>query len=518
MRNSNLVAAIVAAISSLAPVAAEAAADQGDRPASPYIQCDGETGHVSAGARVLRLLAVTATAGLSEAAVQHDNPAGRLTGLAAAEACDRAIASESEQIRRARLGFARTIHFIEAHEFDRAVTSARDYPAQIGARGSEWAIARTLGATASLLEADALLRAGRPEESEDAAVRAGQAAGLEPNALSRVVPYLSQTPRLPEAKRQLLATMAHVIPEALVFEARAHAWAGDYASAAAMIGAYVETLKAAYPPDFPGFYEALAAQAVYTALSGNLPRAQALGSAARDQLAAALSAGRVSNERRAPTEEMLAMVDVVALHADGHVADALRAFSSRGEWRLVSRDAVVAVAERLAAGASPQERVGLLARDPAEISREEFVSRANRIGNVERIPRLYGWAAHWAVDSDYSRHAQRVWDIGGRPRFLVRNAPPNLAGFGPLRIEQLSNTVWATGSLADGEELLLHAALIARSRGLTGFAIVPPRTQTTELKVRFGNVGDDGFPLLTAFRAEDVIGALAPHIARPPEH
>jgi hypothetical protein len=508
----NTVAAVMGLV--VLGAAGPAAAEPDTRSPSPFIQCDGQTGHVSAGESLLRLLAVTATAGLSETAMRRDNPAGRLSGAEGAAACDRALAADDNPFRRARLGFARTIHYLEAGRADDAVRSARDYPAQIGARGAEWGIARTLGSTAASLEAEALLRAGRIEEAEDAAVRAANAAGLEIVGLNRTIPYLFLTPRLNAEKLQVLERMARLFPERLAFLAHAQAWAGNHRAAAAALGAFIENIRAALPANAPRLADAVAMQAMFTALAGDLAEARRLATVAQTELEAGLAAGSVSQSQRATAEEELALVQIIGHAAEGRMAEARRLFPGRGEWRLTPRGAVVTVMERLQAGIETSERTGLLAQDPAQIRREEFANYVNQLRNQERIRGLYLWAAFQAADDDYRGTARRAWRISPRPGYLVRNNPTTGWPEGS-RFEALSGTANATGSLADGEALLLHAALIARSRGLTGFAVVPRRTHTTEMRLRFGNIGEPGFPAQATLDASQVIAALAPHIPEP---
>lgn len=495
---------------------AQRATDREGPAPSPFVQCDGYTGHVSTGETILRLLAITATAGLSEAAMRRDDPEGRLSGLAGAEACERAIAASGDEVRRARLGFARTIHYIEAERFDDAIRSANDYPAHIGALGAEWATVRTFGSVAARFQADALMRAGRMEEAEDAAVRAAEASDLEIVGLQRTLRYLFLTPRMTEGKRRVFATVRRRIPEMASSVADAYAWAGDYPAAAETVGMFVENMHAALPADSPGVFNFLATQAIYTALAGDLPRARGLVAEARTALAAGMTEGIASTEVRASTEERAALAEIIIQFSEGQRDEARRAFAGRGSWLLSPASATAALMTRLQADLPPAERTGALARDPASLRDEEFANRANILRNAERTKQLYDWTIFFATGDDYRRQAGRVWRVAERPAFLVRS-PQRLPGFTPgSRYEVLHNANTATGSAADNESLLLHAALIARARGVSGFATVSqPQRYTTELLVRFGNVGEPGFPSGATFAADDVIGALAPYIPDP---
>ena len=103
----------------VSPTGAKAQAKAGKQP-SVFIQCDGRTGHVSAGETFGRLLLLTATAGLSEAAMAGDKADGRVPGAAGAAACDAARQSEGDGYRRAQLGLAKALHLGEAGQWDGA--------------------------------------------------------------------------------------------------------------------------------------------------------------------------------------------------------------------------------------------------------------------------------------------------------------------------------------------------------------------------------------------------------------
>src|SRR5437879_1924306 len=96
-----------AALAMVAACAAASPARADEKVPEAFLQCDGRVGHVSDGARFARLLLLTATAGISEAAMRKDDAAKRAKGAAGVAACDQAIASESDAYRRVQLGLAK---------------------------------------------------------------------------------------------------------------------------------------------------------------------------------------------------------------------------------------------------------------------------------------------------------------------------------------------------------------------------------------------------------------------------
>src|SRR5438445_12267925 len=93
-----------AALAMAAACAAASPAHADEKVPAAFLQCDGRVGHVSDGARFARLLLVTATAGISEAAMSRDNADKRAKGAAGVAACDQAIASEGAASRQGQLG------------------------------------------------------------------------------------------------------------------------------------------------------------------------------------------------------------------------------------------------------------------------------------------------------------------------------------------------------------------------------------------------------------------------------
>ena len=138
----NLALASAGVVLAVSPSVAAAQAKAGKQP-SVFIQCDGRVGHVGAGETLGRLLLLTATAGLSEAAMASDKENGRVAGVGGAAACDAALQSEGDGFRRAQLGLAKALHLGEAGQYDAAAAAARAVPSLITTQAGDWSLMRS---------------------------------------------------------------------------------------------------------------------------------------------------------------------------------------------------------------------------------------------------------------------------------------------------------------------------------------------------------------------------------------
>ncbi len=477
-----------------------------DPNASPFLQCDGATGHVGTGEMVARLVALTATAGFSEFGTRNDDPSKRVFGTPGAAACDAALAQEGNKRRRAALALARTVHLIEAEQFEAALVSARQVPV-VAEIDTDWGMKHMIGPAAALFEANILLRLGRSAEAEDVAMRGGLAAGMDVIGMVRFVSYASLTDRMTEDKRAFLTRAERLVPVASWQLLEARAQTGDFAGASRYVAAAQEANKP-FLPNPEEWFAVDALQAVYAVMAGDTTTAATLTASSRATMADMIAAGKVA--RSAPnvtvTDERHAFVDIALQRARGDAAGAQRAFAARGNWLQVPASARIALAEQLRAVGPLRE--GLLAVAPADQRSEERAARAALLTHASRTPYMYAIAKNYMADSKYERAASMVWRIGDKPYFLVRrrgNVP---------RLSELVDVMPKLLGNAGGEALLLHCALIAQSRGMDGF-VIPRRTVADIASVRFGKIGTPGFPDMATLNAAQVIAELSPHMPRP---
>ena len=247
--------AVAAAVSTASPAFA---ADESDSPGSVFVQCDGRVGHVSDGARLMRVLLVTATAGISETAMSRDNADKRAKGAAGVAACDAAIASERDAYRRVQLGFAKALHLAEDKKWVEAAAAARAAPAL--STKNDWALTKSATSTARYLEALFLVRAGKIGCAEAAAWDGSNVAGLDVMTMQRMIKFAKLSRTLSPEKKAALLRSARYYPVSVVEAANALAVAGDYDAAITAIQGLSATIDAMVDKPVPatGVHAAIA--------------------------------------------------------------------------------------------------------------------------------------------------------------------------------------------------------------------------------------------------------------------
>ena len=494
------------------PAPAPVATPDGTKPPSAFILCDGRTGHVGFGESLGRLIAITATAGLSEAATAKDDDSKRVKGAAAVAACDTALAQETDLVRRGQLGQAKAIHLIEAERLDDALAAVRAVPGLVGTLTADWGYQHSAMPRVALLEADILVRMKRLDEAERAAVRALDMAPYDVVLLQRAAPYLLLTPKLYPEKRAAIERAVRVMPErsGILFEAEL---ADGNLAAAETVLRVREEVSAPFVKDFhPELLQA--GRSVVLMLRGDATQSNALAATVQAKLAEYSANGYAATNGGfiAETSEILVLQAILRDLAEGHGAAARATFRAHGPFLLTNREIVFAAVTKLRAGAKDDELTGNLSRTADQMRAEQMAGIIAARSKPETLPTLYGQAAIYFKASAYAAASGSTWKVAPKPRMLLK---PNAKD--PLPFEIILTEPHVYGIPA-GEAALLHAALIAKSRGLTGFAIKPGRSTISILGVRFGNVGDAGFPAGATLAADQVIADISPYIPMPVAH
>lgn len=478
---------------------------------SPFIQCDGRKGHVGAGELLGQLLAISVTAGLASDAFTKDdgNVEKRLSGRAGADACNLAMAQETNEERRTQLLLARTIHLIEAEDLPAALESVRELPKLAPVGVQDWAFNAGLGSTAAYLESVILVRLDRPAEAEAAALRSAAFARYDLVSQYRVPAHVQLTPTISAEKKAYLDQLVRMCPQHLSLRAELHAWVGDYAAAAKDEGDRLKLVQGFAPKAKSMFNDALVA--LYQMMAGDKD-AGATAARARQGLDAYIAEG---GDRSDPAgvsnvEAMLAFFEVGQLAAQGRMAEARTAFAGRTRWVAVPPPVVADIFGKLQANMPTAERTGLWARTRQDYRDDAMRSNLKLLQNPDLVKNYYAKVANSARQSDYARASGSVWKIGAKPRYLARDLPKDVTTYEFINV---GPNLWG---LSAGEAVLLHAALIASARGFDGFVVPQNRTHIFSSPVRFGNIGTPGFPESATFRAQQVIDELSPRIPEPP--
>jgi len=502
---------VLAAAATLAmaagPTPAQAAAKD-SKGASHFLQCDGRTGHVGAGESFMRLLLVTATAGISEAGMASDDAGKRLKGADGAAACAQAIASEGDNYRRVQLALARAIHLGEDKNWAAAVEAARAVPGVIAPDSTDWALAKSAKATARLLEATLLAQQGRHAEAEEALVAAGEAGEMEVTNLQRAVRLMGFDRTMTPRKKAVLDRAFRVMPSEGLVIASHFAEAGDYASAVATIDALTQVFDLfAKEPGKTASFESQAG--LFLAMGGDVAGARARLAVARAEAAKDAADGSAQKYAvaAAKADEAIAATEVALAIADKRDADARRLFAARERWALIPQGVAATLAGRVAAVTPAAERTGLLAKGDAGLWAETREARAKLLAEEAAEKMQWALTNRLTVDRRYTELSSQVWSATKKPKLLLKGKPGD-------RIEILSIMTRAYGAQA-GEALMLHAALIARTRGKQGFVVVPVRDRVDLMGVRFASASETGVPAGALVSADEVIASLGPRIPQP---
>jgi hypothetical protein len=505
-------AAALASVAALFAATSPAQAQQGQaKPASAFIQCDGRTGHVDGGERFLRLLLVSATAGLSETGMSRDDASKRARGAAGVAACDQALASEGDAYRRVQLALARALHFAEDKKWEEAAAAAHAVPQQLGDKAGDWGLAKGATSTARYLEALFLIRAGKVDAGEAAAWDGIRTGGIDVITMQRMARYTGLSRTISPEKRAALLLMQRYLPDTSIRVANTFAEGGDYASAAASIRGLDSIIRAfaKEPAALSGIHSQLA---TYAAMSGDLATARSEYTIAKDALERDRSEGDAASRPTdfARDEEELAFAEAAIAAAAGDSAQAARLLAARGSWPNSPPGLVARLVGRVAPVVPEKDRMGVVAKGEDTLWREALDARLAVLNRTDADPRLWGVTALLTQDIGYQRLARNAaTGSSAKPKWLVR------PGKEPRTFDLIAAGVNAQGWEA-GEGILYHAALIARARGKQGFILFPKRTNIDIVGLRFVNAGEFGIPAGSMVMADEVINALSPHLTAAP--
>lgn len=221
-----------------AGVALAQPADALPRQPSDFLKCDGQPKPGAAARRAGAALATTATLGFSNLFYRApEAPLARpaATGLAGVEACDVVLAHEdvaNDWARRAQMLRFRAMHNLVAGNANAALEDIARMREVAGSNTSEIAFARSIGASASFVEAAALSRLGRFEEAEARLAEGLAARPYAPSAHSMARWILVLDPAAREGEVAIVGRLAAVAPAGRVSHALALDAKGDLEAAA----------------------------------------------------------------------------------------------------------------------------------------------------------------------------------------------------------------------------------------------------------------------------------------------
>ena len=311
-----------------------------------------------------------------------------------------------------------------------------------------------------------------------------------------------------------------IFPPALAYRATAYEWAGKYLEAAgdyANIGEQWAAFTADNnPPPLPA---ALALRSVMLALGGRIAESNALAADTSAMIRVLVATGKEGLMKSSidAAEQALDFRAIVQDLAEGRAGMARTKFASRSHWSVPSAPVVAELATRLRHGAPAAELTGPLADDPAKLRSDGLTANAGAITEAANaVPSLYGAISRPLNASTYRDWADDVWNTN--TSVLLHKRAPNETYVGELLLVTRAPvflSVPHTITIATGEALLMHAALLAEARGVKGFELFPNRQQLDAMLVKFGDPGSPGMPAGTTFDAATVVSDLSGEFPDP---
>ena len=149
------------------------------------------------------------------------------------------------------------------------------------------------------------------------------------------------------------------------------------------------------------------------------------------------------------------------------------------------------------------ERSGLLAKGEEGVWIDARDGRVKLLGG-DSDARLWSASGLLQVAARYTGGASAVWTgRTAKPKMLDKEKTDS-------RFSILSSSPRLYG-IPGGEALMLHAALIAQTRGKQGFIVVPVRKSSEVMAVRFVDSAEVGLASALFVSAADVVTVLGGH-------
>lgn len=494
------------------PLTGAGAQSAGEKPGSAYVQCDGQPDNVTDGETAARLIGAVTLLGLFAPPRESPDASKRKFALEGVAACNSLLSGTSQESNpRRRLGLilGRAIHQIEAKNFQNAVDDVAVARREAEAAGfmADAYFARSRGRAFNLIESAALIRMGRAEDAR--AVSLKNAADKEYS----LVPLFS-TPTYGDfldkqsaEEERLTAWRARLIPPMAGSRADRFDLGGRFADSARLRDALVEFDAEHTPESISSLL--IARAAVAHALAGNF----ALGAERAKAARANADKRRLDGNPEAEAAEVVELLDlynIIETARSGDAKTARRLFSARSQWLGVSLGSVLEVNRRLRQGAAADELIGGLAKSPEDLWKDHVDStRAELLAKDKDNKTLFGLAPAERSYKLYQAVAKNVWRTD-KSKIVI----PTKAEKTKSRLELMYLPL--TDPVVAMDAYVLHAALIARSRGQQGFVFMPVISRNiVAASFRSGNRGDKGFPVDLFVDANDVIAKLSPLIPQP---
>lgn len=482
------------------------------KPGSFYVQCDGLPDNVSSGETAARLLGAVTLLGLFAPAPEAPDASKRKFGAEGVAVCTSLLSGdklESSAKRRLGLILGRAIHQIEAKNYEAAIADvalARREAEAAGLTADPYFV-RSRGRAFDLLESAALVRLGRADEAREVSLRSAAALQYSLFGLFSTPTYAAVTAMPSEMEDRVLQWQSRLAPPAASIRADRLDLARRFADSARVRDALVEFDSEHSPETNSSLL--LAQAAVAHALAGNAAVAAERARAARENAEKRKAAGKPESDA-VQLIESLDLYAIIETAGSGDPKTARRLFAARSQWASASLGSVMEVNRRLRDGAAADELIGGLARDSAQLWKEHSdAGRAALLAKDGDNRTLFALLPGMRSASGYESLSKNAWRTDKSRLILKPKSAPSTSKM-ELMYLPFIDPIMAM------DAYLLHAALVARSRGHGGFVFSPVLSEKIAgAAFRTGNRGDKGFPDDLFIEASDVIAKLGPILPSP---
>ena len=502
----------VSALNLLIVPVTSASAQTTEKPGSDYVRCDGQPNNVTNGETAARLLGAVTLLGLFAPRPESADASKRKVGAEGVAACSALLSGDGQEgnpARRLGLIMGRAIHQIEAKKYDAAladVAMARREASAAGLTADPY-FARSRGRSFDLVESAILVRMGRAEEARTVSLKNASAYQYSLFGLLGTPTYDDFNRESSPGEDQLNQWQTRLVPGLAGSQANRLELAGRFADSARVRDAFVE-FDAEHTPE-TNLSTLIARAAVAHALAGNVAIAGERAKAARANADKRKADGKPERDV-AEFVELMDLYAIIETAGSGDVKAARRLFAARSQWVGASLGSVLEVNRRLRTGASPDELIGGLTRDSVQLWNEQAeASRAAMLAKDSDNKSLFALVPAARTAAAYASLSKNVWRTD-KSKIVLKSK----IDFTKSKME-LMYLPYADASLAM-EAYVLHAALIARSRGHEGFVFMPVLTdKIIAASFRTGNRGQKGFAPDLFISADDAIAKLSSVIPAP---
>lgn len=494
----------------VAPFQLASAQSSGEKPGSAYVQCDGQPNNVTGGETAARLLGAVALIGLLAPPPEAPDASKRKFGADGVAACTSLITGERQEgnaSRRLGLILGRAIHQIEAKNYAAAIedVALARREAEAAKLTADPYFARSRGRAFDLVESAALLRMGRAADARDIALRSARP--LEYSMFDLfTTPTYATVVQPSDTEEQVLHWQSRLLPVAASARADRLDLAGRFADAARVRDAFVD-FDVEHSPEANSSV-GMARAAVSHALAGSALAAER-AKAARENASKRKAEGKPESDT-AEFVELMDLYDIIEKARAGDVKTARRLFAARSQWVGASLGSVMEVNRRLRQGAAPDELIGGLAQDSAKLwSEHAETNRAAMLAKDSDNKTLFALIPGLSAAGGYESLSKNVWRTEKSKIILKTKADPAKHKMELLFLPLVDPALAM-------EAYVLHAALLARSRGHEGFVFMPIFSdKLAAASFRTGRRGQPGFPSDLFLAADDVIAKLSPVFPDP---